>query len=65
MMDKMKKEEEAVLNQKHIERLLLKPEINQWEREFLESVKQQVAYRNLTDKQLNALDKIRQKYARK
>lgn len=61
---KIKKEEEKVLMQKLVKNLIHDSRLNLWEKEFIESINQQITSKDLTEKQLNILNKIRQKYAK-
>ena len=65
MIEKMKKEEYAVLIRKLANNLINEPRLNPWEKEFVANITQQIVSKDLTEKQLNVLNKIKQKYARK
>ena len=62
---KFKKEEEKVLNQKLVNNLLNDRRLNAWEKEFLASIKDQILVRDLSEKQLSVLNKVKQKYSNK
>ena len=64
MTRELKKEEEKVLAKKHINNLINDPRLNQWEKDFLFSIKQKIITRDLTEKQMSILNKIRQKYVK-
>ena len=58
----MKVEEEKILTINLIDRILATDKINEWEKEFLESIKRQLNYRNeLSEKQTNILERIKNK----
>lgn len=61
MIDNVSKEEEKVLLQKGVHNLLNDPRPNAWEKEFLVSINDQLLVRDLSEKQLSILNKIRQK----
>ncbi len=61
MIDNVSKEEEKVLLQKVVHNLLNDPRTNAWEKEFLASVNDRLLVRDLSEKQLSILNKIRQK----
>ncbi len=65
MTEKMKKEEEAVLIQKLVNNLINDSRLKPWEKEFLASIKQQTKSKDLTEKQLSVLNKMKQRYAGK
>lgn len=60
-MVELKKEEENVLMQKLIRNLLNDSRTNSWEKDFLASVSSQLIGRGLSQKQINILNKIKQK----
>jgi hypothetical protein len=61
-LENIKTEEKKVLTINLIDRMLETDKINSWEREFLESIKQQLNYRDdLSEKQRNTLEKIKKK----
>ena len=62
MIDNINREEEKVLLQKVVYGMLNDPRLNVWEREFLASISDQLLARDLSEKQLGVLNKIRQKY---
>ncbi len=59
------KEEEKVLIQKLIKKLLNNPGLSPWEKEFLASINDQILFRDLSEKQLNVLNKLKRKYNQK
>ncbi len=59
-----KKEEEKVLLQKTVRSLLNDSRLNEWEKDFLASISSQLRARDMSDKQLNVLNRIKQKYAK-
>lgn len=61
MIDNVSKEEQKVLYQKTIRDLLNKKRLNEWEKNFLLSINDQLLVRDLSDKQLKTLNKIRHK----
>lgn len=61
MLENVTKEEEKVLIQKVVYDLLNDPRPNAWEKEFLASINDQLLVRDLSEKQLSVLDKIKQK----
>ena len=63
MIDNVSKEEEKVLLQKVVHNLLSDPRPNAWEKEFLASISDHLLTRDLSEKQLNVLNKIKHKYA--
>ena len=65
MLENVTKEEEKVLIQKVVYDLLNDPRPNVWEKEFLASINDQLLVRDLSEKQLSVLNKIRQKCAKK
>ena len=64
MSKEMKKEEEMVLQQNFVKRMINDPRLNSWERGFLISIEKQIPNRDLTEKQLNILNKMKEKYGR-
>ena len=61
-MSDLTKEEESVLMQKLVGKLASDPRLTDWEKEFLENIKQQIISRDLTGKQLAVLNKIKKRY---
>ncbi|MDI6721228.1 MAG: hypothetical protein QMD85_02465 [Candidatus Aenigmarchaeota archaeon] len=59
----MTKEEEKVLLQSLVNDLINDSRLNEWEREFLASVNKQLVYKDLSERQLTTLNKIKQKCA--
>ncbi|MBS3053674.1 MAG: hypothetical protein J4469_04170 [Candidatus Aenigmarchaeota archaeon] len=62
MIDNVSKEEQKVLYQKVIRGLLKDRRLSTWEKEFLASINDQILLRDLSKKQLDTLNKIRQRY---
>jgi len=61
-LENIKPEEKKILRINLIDRILETNKINAWEREFLESIKRQLNYRDdLSEKQTNILERIRNK----
>ena len=60
MIDNVSKEEKKVLLQKVVRDLLNDPRPNAWEKEFLASINDQLLARDLSEKQLSILNKIKQ-----
>ncbi len=58
----LKKEEEKVLIQKAVHNLMNDSGLNAWEKEFLASINDQLHSRDLSEKQIHVLNKIKQKY---
>ena len=56
------KDEEKVLLLGIINKLVADQRVTVWEREFLESISKQMTSKDLTEKQMIVLSKIRQKY---
>ncbi len=65
MIDRFSKEEEKVLLRKSVRALMSNPLLNAWEKDFLASIDAQLLSRDLSEKQLNALNKIKKKYSQK
>ncbi len=65
MLENVTKEEEKVLVQKVVHDLLNDPRPNAWEKEFLTSINDQLLVRDLSEKQLSVLNKIKQKCSQK
>ena len=65
MHEKVTNEEEKVLLRKFVNRALNEPRLTSWEREFLTSIGKQIIVRDLSEKQINAINKIKQKYDKK
>ncbi|MDI6722407.1 MAG: hypothetical protein QMD97_02515 [Candidatus Aenigmarchaeota archaeon] len=63
MLDNVTKEEEKVLLQSLVNDLINDSRLNEWEREFLASVNKQLVYKDLSERQLTTLNKIKQKCA--
>jgi len=61
MIDNVSKEEKKVLLQKAVHNLLNDPRLNSWEKDFLVSINNQLLIRDLSEKQLSILNKIREK----
>lgn len=59
--DSISREEEKVLLQKRVRNLLNDPRLNAWEKNFLASINDQLLVRDLSEKQLGILNKIRQR----
>jgi len=57
----IKKEEEKVLLQNLINRLLKDTRTNAWVKDFLASIGDHIRVRDLSEKQMNILNKIKQK----
>ncbi len=62
MLDNVTKDEEKVLIQKLVHDLLNDQRTNAWEKEFLVSINDQLLVRDLSEKQLSVLNKIKKKY---
>ncbi len=62
MIDNVTKEEEKVLTQKLVQRLINDPRTNAWEKDFLASVSSHLLARGLSEKQLSVLRKMGRKY---
>jgi len=61
-LENIKTEEKKILTLNIIDKMLATDKINSWEREFLESIRRQLNYRDdLSEKQRNALEKIKNK----
>ena len=61
-LENIKPEEKKILRINLIDRILETNKINAWEREFLESIKRQLNYRDdLSEKQTNILERIKNK----
>ncbi len=60
---KLSREENKVLAQKLVRHLLKDARLNAWEKEFLSSISSQLLVKDLSEKQLNVLEKIKQKYS--
>lgn len=63
MLDNITKEERKVLLQKLINDLANRPDLTSWEKDFLASIKKHLVFRDLSDKQLNVINKLKKKYA--
>lgn len=61
MIGNVSKEEQNVLLQKAVRGLLNDPRPDAWEKEFLASISGQLLVRELSEKQLAILNRIRQK----
>jgi len=62
MIENITKDEKKVLLLNLISKLTNVPELTTWEKDFLESVKKQLSFRDLSDKQLNVINKMKEKY---
>jgi archaellum biogenesis protein FlaJ (TadC family) len=62
MINNITKEEKNVLLKNLISRLANMDNLTEWEKSFLESVKKQLSFRDLSEKQINVLNKIKKKY---
>lgn len=62
MIGNITKEEGKVLIQKVVHGLLNDTRPNTWEKEFLSNINDQLPVRDLSEKQLSVLNKIKQKY---
>ena len=62
MIEGITKDEERILLGKAISNLINNNRINQWERDFLVSIKDQISKIELSGKQKSVLEEIRQKY---
>lgn len=62
MLENVTKEEEKILLQKLVRGMMNDPRPNAWEREFLVSIYDQLLARDLSEKQMNVLNTIKQKY---
>ena len=65
MQKTVPKKEEKVLLQKFINRALHDQRLTPWERDFLKSIEKQILNRDLTERQLAVLNRIKQKYSQK
>ena len=61
-LENIKEGEKKILTINLIDRILATDKINDWEKEFLESIKRQLNYRDdLSEKQMNILERIKNK----
>lgn len=61
MLESITQDEQKVLLQNLIAELAANPKTNSWEKEFLASVSQQLIYRDLSEKQIAVINKMKQK----
>lgn len=63
MLENLSKEEKKVILKKLVNELINK-NLTQWENDFLNSVKRQIKKKELTEKQIKVLEKLRKKYVK-